>query len=64
MKTTGIVLVVFGSLSILGAIVGASRGHQTSFAGLSFIILGAFLINRANKKQEENEKRKEWENES
>lgn len=61
MKTTGIVFVVIGSLSTLGAIIGAASGHQTSFAGLTFVVLGAFLISRANSKKEEEEKKKRWE---
>ena len=61
MKTAGIVLLVIGGLSVLGAIIGAAGGHQTSFAGLAFVVLGAFLLSRANKKQEEEEKKKQWE---
>lgn len=61
MKTTGIVFLVIGLLSTLGAIVGAVQGHQTSFAGLTFVVLGAFLISRANNKKAEAEKKKVWE---
>ena len=61
MKTTGIVLLVIGLLSTVGAIVGSANGHQTSFAGLTFAVLGAFLISQANKKKEEAEKKREWE---
>jgi hypothetical protein len=61
MKTTGIVFVVIGLLSTLGAIIGAANGHRTSFAGLTFVVLGAFLISRAEKKKEEEEKKKKWE---
>lgn len=61
MKTTGIVLLIIGLLSTLGAIMGAVAGHQTSFAGLTFVVLGAFLISRANSKKEEEEKKKQWE---
>lgn len=64
MKTTGIILLVIGILSVLGAIVGTVNGHSPSFAGLTFVVLGAFLISRANKKKEEEEKKKEWENKS
>jgi len=28
---------------------------------LTFVVLGAFLISRANKKKEEEEKKREWE---
>lgn len=60
MKITGIILLVIGGLSTLGAIIGAAQGHSTSFAGLAFVVLGAFLISRANKKKEEEEKKKKW----
>jgi uncharacterized membrane protein YbaN (DUF454 family) len=60
MKVAGIILLVFGVLSTLGAIIGAVNGHSMSFAGIAFIVLGAFLISRANKKKEEEEKKKEW----
>lgn len=61
MKTTGIVLVTIGVISTLGAIIGAVNGYQTNFGGLTFVVLGAFLISRANKKKEEDEKKKQWE---
>lgn len=60
MKIAGIILLVLGTLSLLGAIVGASNGYDTSFSGIGFVVLGAFLINRANKKKEEAKKKKEW----
>lgn len=52
MKTTGIVLVTIGVISTLGAIIGAVNGYQTNFGGLTLVVLGAFLISRANKKKE------------
>ncbi len=60
MKTAGIILLVIGLLSTLGALVGAAQGHSTSFAGLAFVVLGAFLISRGNKKKEEEKKKQEW----
>ena len=50
MKIAGIILLVLGILSTLGAIIG----------GLTFVVLGAFLLNRANKKKEEEEKKRKW----
>lgn len=61
MKIAGIILLVLGGLSTLGAIIGAAQGHSTSFAGLTFVVLGAFLLSRANKKKKEEEKKKQWE---
>ncbi len=64
MKIAGIILIILGALSTITAIVGASQGHNVSFIGLGFIVLGAFLLSRANKKKEELEKKKKWERES
>jgi hypothetical protein len=61
MKTTGIVIFVIGCLSTLGGIMGTIAGQQPNFSGLTFIVLGAFLISRANKKKEEADKKKQWE---
>ena len=61
MKTIGILLLVIGCLSIFGGIMGTIAGRQPNFAGLTFIVLGAFLISRANKKKEEEDKKKHWE---
>lgn len=61
MKTTGIVLIVLGGLLTIIAIVGAAQGYQVNFSGLAFLVLGAFLISRANKKNEEAEKKRKWE---
>jgi len=61
MKITGIVILVLGCLSTLGGIMGTVAGQQPNFAGVTFIVLGAFLISRANKKKEEAEKKKQWE---
>lgn len=60
MKTTGIVILVIGILSTLGGIIGTIGGHDPNFAGLTFVVLGAFLIYRANQKKEEEEKKKQW----
>jgi len=61
MKAWGIGLLVIGALATLGAIIGAANGQKSSFSGLALIVLGAFLLSRANKKKEEEEKRKRWE---
>lgn len=61
MKTTGIVILVIGCISTLGGIIGTIAGRQPNLAGLTFIVLGAFLISRANKKKEEVDKKKQWE---
>ena len=53
MKVAGIVLIVWGGLAVLAAILQVMRGFEANFAGLSLIVLGTFLISRAKKKQEE-----------
>jgi len=60
MKIAGIILLVLGILSILGAIIGAVKGQSTSFSGLAFVVLGAFLLSRANKNKEEEERKRKW----
>ncbi|MCP4439293.1 MAG: hypothetical protein GY810_10170 [Aureispira sp.] len=66
MKTTGIILIIIGALSTMGGMLSISNGRPTSspFAGLTFVVLGAFLISRDSKKKEEEQKKKQWENES
>lgn len=60
MKIAGIILLVIGILSTLGALIGAANGHSASFGGIAFVVLGAFLISRGNKKKEEEKKKQEW----
>lgn len=60
MKIAGIIFLVLGIISTLGAFIGAVNGYKTSFSSIAFIVLGAFLVNRANKKKEEEEKKKKW----
>jgi len=59
MKITGIVLAVIGGLSALGSL---TAGRPP--AGLVFVVLGLFLISRAVKKKEKEEKKKQWEQEN
>jgi hypothetical protein len=61
MKTTGIVLLIIGALSTLGGILGTIAGREPNLSGLALVVLGGFLIYRANQKKEEAEKKKQWE---
>lgn len=61
MKTTGIVLLVIGILSTLGGIIGTIAGKEPNLTGLTLVVLGGFLIYRANQKREDEEKKKQWE---
>lgn len=60
MKTAGIILLVLGGLSLIGGFVGMAAGKDPNFTGLAFIVLGAFLISRGNKKKEEEQEKKDW----
>ncbi|MEQ8324036.1 MAG: hypothetical protein RID18_16285 [Cytophagales bacterium] len=62
MKIGGIILLVLGIFSTIGGLLRASQGFEASIGGgLAFGVLGIFLISRANKKKEEEDKKKEWE---
>lgn len=60
MRTVGIILIVLGSISTLGALVAASKGYRASFAGISLIVLGAFLVSRAEKRKENEARKRKW----
>ena len=61
MKTTGIVLIVLGILSTIGGIMATISGREPNLAGLTFVVLGAYLIHRANQKKKDAESKKRWE---
>ena len=60
MKTWGIILIVFGSLSLLGAILETASGRSASGGGLAFIVLGIYLIHRGKQKEQEKSDRDKW----
>ncbi len=60
MKTWGIILVVFGALSLLGAIMAAANGRSANGGGLAFIVLGIYLIHRGKQKEKEKADRDKW----
>lgn len=70
MKITGIIFVFIGVLSLIILVIALadSRGsvHTSVISSritgaISFIVLGAFLISRAMKKKDEQNKRRDWE---
>ena len=61
MKTTGIILLVIGSLSTLGGILGTISGREPNLAGLTFVALGGYLIYRAKQKKSDAEEKEQWE---
>ncbi len=64
MKITGIILIIMGFLAVVREFELAAAGQPTKFEGLALIVLGAFLISRANKKKQEDDRKKQWEDES
>lgn len=58
MKIAGIIILIFGSLSFIGA---ASRGNGV-FGPLFWVGLGVFMIYRANQKKREKEEKDKWNN--
>jgi hypothetical protein len=62
MKTTGIVLLVFGILSTFGGIMRTISGREPNLTGLTFVVIGAYLVYRANQKKEEEVQKRNWEN--
>ncbi len=63
MRTWGIVLIVFGSLSLLGALLAAANGAAGSAGGIVFIVLGVYLVHRAKQKEEEKNQHDNWSDE-
>lgn len=63
MKTFGIILVILGSLSLITAMIAAANGYPPNQAsgGIMIIVIGAFIISRANKKKQKEMEKKKWE---
>ena len=62
MKIGGIVLIVLGSLSILGGIMRITDGISTEFSlwGPGLLVIGIILIIKAKKKKEKEEEKNKW----
>lgn len=58
MRTGGLICIVLGSLSLLGAIIG---GHS-AFGPLFWSGLGLYLVHRANQKEQEEIDKNNWNN--
>lgn len=64
MKILGIIFIVLGSLSLLGSLLAVANGATRRIGGgIAFIVLGAYLIHRANQKTHENKEHDDWSNE-
>jgi uncharacterized membrane protein HdeD (DUF308 family) len=65
MKTGGIIAIIFGALNIFVGIAGlnspfAERAIRNLGLGIGVIILGIYLISRANEKKEEQKEKDNW----
>ena len=56
MKTTGWIILVFGTLSFIGNLMAGHSPMGSSF----WIALGAFLLHRAEQKKKEKEDKDKW----
>jgi uncharacterized membrane protein YfcA len=68
MKIIGIILIIIGAINVITGFAGltsdyADQAISSIGFGIGFIVLGAYLINRAKKKKEEKEEKEKWENE-
>lgn len=67
MKVGGIIALIFGVLNLILGIVALSTeyadqaGGKIGF-GIGAIVLGIYLLNRANQKQEEQNEKDKWSN--
>lgn len=55
MKIWGWILIIFGSLSGLGSIIGGANP-----VGFAFLVLGLYLLHRAKEKKEEQNNKEKW----
>lgn len=69
MKNIGFLIIGFAALNLLTAIIMVLVPGNEIKAAMKFIqalmcgVLGAYLIHRANKKEEEKKEKQKWENE-
>ncbi|AFU69138.1 hypothetical protein P700755_002361 [Psychroflexus torquis ATCC 700755] len=68
MKIIGIILIIIGAINVITGFAGLTSNYADQAIssigfGIGFIVLGAYLINRAKKKKEEKEEKDKWENE-
>lgn len=64
MKALGWILIIFGGLCTLGALIVALEGRESNFVGVTFVVLGMYLLHRCKQKQQQRNKQEKWENEN
>jgi hypothetical protein len=67
MKVGGIIALIFGILNLVIGIGGLSTEYADQASGkigfgIGAIVLGVFLLNRANQKKEEQKEKDKWSN--
>lgn len=67
MKVGGIIALIFGVLNLIIGIGGLSTQYADQATGkigfgIGAIVLGIYLLNRANKKKEEQKEKDKWNN--
>lgn len=67
MKVGGIIALIFGVLNLIIGIGGLSTQYADQASGkigfgIGAIVLGIYLLNRANKKKEEQKEKDKWNN--
>lgn len=65
MKVGGIIALIFGVLNLIVGIGGLSTQYADQASGkigfgIGAIVLGLYLLNRANKKKEEQKEKDKW----
>lgn len=58
MKIAGWIIIVFGTL----ALIGACAGGNSIIGALFWIVVGIYLLRRASQKQQEKEEKDKWNN--
>ncbi|MDE5609580.1 MAG: hypothetical protein K2I66_04250 [Bacteroidales bacterium] len=65
MKGLGIFFLVIAGFNLVMSIIAIANGvHIPIAGGLTFGVLGAFLVSRANRKKKAAEAKEKWENEN
>ena len=65
MKIGGIILIVIGALGLFSSVAEISvtgRGGEGIGFGIGFVVLGAFLIDRAKRKSDKENAKEKWKN--
>ncbi len=59
MKTAGIIMIVLGIMALIWGLVAADG--KSIGGGITWIVIGAFLVHMGNKKKTHKEEKDKWE---